>query len=116
MSELGNKEIMARNIQYYMNRTGKSRSEVCKDLQVSYTTFRDWIKGNTYPRIDKIELMANYFGITKSDLVEERPGTQTDTGLSEKDTKLLEWFHSLPPEKRKAILALGDAPEDLDIE
>lgn len=35
-------------------------------------TFSDWINAKTYPRIDKIELMANYFGIEKSDLVEDK--------------------------------------------
>lgn len=71
MSSLGNKDIMAKNIQYYMDLNHKSRNEVCEALNIKYTTFTDWIKGNTYPRIDKIELMANYFGIQKSDLVEE---------------------------------------------
>ena len=72
MNGLGNKEIMAKNIQFYMNKYGKSRQDMCEALGVKYTTFTDWVKGNSYPRIDKIELMANYFGISKSDLVEER--------------------------------------------
>ena len=72
MSNLGNKEIMAKNIQYYMDLHNKSRNDMCEALGVKYTTFTDWVKGNAYPRIDKIELMANYFGIEKSDLVEER--------------------------------------------
>lgn len=71
---LGNKEIMSRNIQHYMNIKNKTRHEICKDLGVKYTTFTDWLNGNTYPRIDKIELMANYFGITKADLVEDNRG------------------------------------------
>lgn len=72
MSDLGNKEIMSKNIQYYMNINNKTRQEMCDALGVKYTTFTDWVKGNVYPRIDKIELMANYFGIEKSDLVENR--------------------------------------------
>lgn len=76
MSNLGNKEIMARNIQYYMDKFDKTRQEMCDALGVKYTTFTDWVKGNSYPRIDKIELMANYFGISKSDLVEDRSNKQ----------------------------------------
>lgn len=72
MSGLGNKEIMASNIQYYMDMYQKTRQDMCDALGVKYTTFTDWVKGNSYPRIDKIELMANYFGISKADLVEER--------------------------------------------
>lgn len=70
-NDLGNKEIMARNIKRLMERDGKSRQEVCQGIGVSYTTFTDWVKGNTYPRIDKIEALANYFHVTKADLVEE---------------------------------------------
>lgn len=73
MSNLGNKEIMAKNIQFYMNKYQKTRNDMCEALGVKYTTFTDWVKANSYPRIDKIELMANYFGISKSDLVEEHP-------------------------------------------
>ncbi len=71
MGGLGNKAIMAKNIQHYMGIKGVSRNDICDALGIKYTTFTDWVKGNTYPRIDKIELMANYFGISKSDLVEE---------------------------------------------
>lgn len=71
-TQLGNKEIMAKNIRHYMDLHGKSRNDMCEALAVKYTTFTDWVNGNTYPRIDSIELMANYFGIEKSDLVEER--------------------------------------------
>lgn len=70
MSDLGNKEIMAQNIQRLMDNRGIDRIKICTDLGFKYTTFTDWIKGNTYPRIDKIEMMANYFGVSKSDLVE----------------------------------------------
>lgn len=83
MSNLGNKEIMAQNIQYYMELYGKTRQEMCDSLGVKYTTFTDWVKGNSYPRIDKIELMANYFGISKADLVEERsPKSTSRKGVS----------------------------------
>lgn len=82
MSDLGNKAIMASNIQYYMNLHNKDRNQMCQALGVKYTTFTDWVKGNTYPRIDKIELMANYFGINKSDLVEKRDKDNLTTDIN----------------------------------
>lgn len=72
MSELGNKAIMAENIQRLMNNRGIDRNKICADLGFKYTTFTDWVKGKTYPRIDKIELMANYFGVPKSHLIESQ--------------------------------------------
>lgn len=79
MSDLGNKEIMARNIKRYMSINNIDRNQICHDLEIKYTTLCDWLNGNTYPRIDKIELMANYFHINKSDLVEDHSSTKNRT-------------------------------------
>ena len=73
MSDLGNKEIFSRNLRTLMQRSGKDCNQVCEDLGFKYTTFTDWYNGNKYPRIDKIELLANYFGVLKSDLIEDKP-------------------------------------------
>lgn len=78
---LGNKEIMAKNILHYMKIKNKTRTEMCEILNVPYTTFTGWIKAQKYPRIDKIELMANYFGIAKSELIEERKIEETIQGV-----------------------------------
>lgn len=71
MSNLGNKKIMAKNIRYYMEKNSLSQTDICNTLGIKMPTFSDWVNAKTYPRIDKIELMANYFGISKSDLVED---------------------------------------------
>lgn len=95
MSDLGNKKVMARNIQRLMDETGKSRNDLCEALGVKYTTLTDWIKGNTYPRIDKIELMANYFGVSKSDLIEDKTDYETFE-LSTDEKILIEWYRTAP--------------------
>ena len=65
------KEVFSKNLQKYMALNGKSRKEVCQALGYSYFTFSDWINGKKMPRMDKVEQLANYFGIKKSDLIEE---------------------------------------------
>lgn len=65
---LGNKEIMAQNIKLQMAQNNVNATELCKALGIKQNTFSDWVNAKTYPRIDKIELMANYFGISKADL------------------------------------------------
>lgn len=72
MDNLGNKEIMAKNIKRNMDKHGIRPTDICGTLKIPMPTFSDWINAKTYPRIDKIELMANYFGIEKSDLVEDK--------------------------------------------
>ena len=82
MSTLGNKEVMAKNIRYLMDQNGVKPKDVCETLKIPMPTFSDWINAKTYPRIDKIELLANYFGVSKSTLVEERNTTEsTDSNI-----------------------------------
>ena len=72
MSNLGNKITMSNNLKRYLKINNITRSQLSESLGISYSTISDWINGKAYPRIDKIEMMANYFGINKSDLVEEK--------------------------------------------
>lgn len=72
MSNLGNKKTMSNNLKRYLRINKVSRTQLSESLGISYSTISDWVNGKSYPRIDKIEMMANYFGINKSDLVEDK--------------------------------------------
>ena len=69
---LGNKETMAKNIKRLMALNQVNATDVCTALGFKAPTFSDWVNAKTYPRIDKIEAMSNYFGVSKADLVEEQ--------------------------------------------
>ena len=73
MANLGNRNIMAKNLAHYVVRSGKTQKEIAAIVGVAPSTFNDWLKAKKYPRIDKIEILADYFGILKSDLIEEKP-------------------------------------------
>ena len=72
MSDLGNKKIFSKNLQYYMSINNKDRHDLVNDLKFPYSTVTDWINANSYPTIGRIEILANYFNIEKSDLIENR--------------------------------------------
>lgn len=72
MTGLGNKEILSKNLRYYIERSGKDRRQLAEIWGVPYSTLTGWINAQKYPRIDRIEIMADYFGILKSDLIEEK--------------------------------------------
>ena len=75
---LGNKEIMGENIQFYMDQMRIDRRTFAQAIGVPYSSLTDWINGKTYPRIDKIQRMADFFGIEKADLVERRTDKSID--------------------------------------
>ena len=88
MTSIGNREVFAKNLTYYVERSGKTQKEIAEIVGVSKSTFNDWMKAKKYPRIDKIEMLADYFRILKSDLIEER--TKEHRQMQEKNDLLTE--------------------------
>lgn len=109
MSAIGNKEVFAQNLVYYVKRSGKDQRELAEIVGVSPSTFNEWTKAKKYPRIDKIEILANYFGILKSDLIEvkaEETNSPDQYKLTEGEQKLLELFRLIPEENRAMVLEM----------
>ena len=68
---LENKEIMANNIKRLLEQRGSNGRQLALTLGFKYTTVNDWLNAKSYPRIDKIETMANFFNVEKSNLIEK---------------------------------------------
>ena len=102
---LGNKEIMAENIKHYMAKKGVNAAEVCSDLGFKTNTFSDWVTAKSYPRIDKIEAMANYFKVPKAMLVEDMKDCPVDLLLTDEEKQILIEFRHSTPQKRDQLLA-----------
>ena len=110
MSNIGNKEIFAKNLAYYLEQSGKDQKEMAEIVGVAPSTFNEWMKAKKYPRIDKIEMLANYFGILKSDLIEavgEDGYSPSEVQLTEGERQLLELFRLIPEEQQRAFLEMG---------
>ena len=103
---MDNKEIFSINLKRMMEQKGVSRQDLSNVLGVSYFTISDWVNGKKYPRMDKVEMLADYFHVLKSDLIEEKgtkaiPQVQT---LTEGETMLLELFRQIPEDAQKMYL------------
>lgn len=83
MTVIGNKAILSKNLKKYIALSGKDRKELAEIWGFPYSTVSEWVNGRKYPRIDRIEIMADYFGILKSDLIEE---DMTEESAKENDT------------------------------
>ena len=76
---LWSKEVFAKNLKRYMERKEISQKELAKIVGVSAPTLNEWVKAKKFPRIDKVEILANYFGCLKSDLIEEKTEEELQT-------------------------------------
>lgn len=106
---MDNKEIFSINLKRLMDQKGISRQDLSNVLGVSYFTISDWVKGKKYPRMDKVEMLADYFGVLKSDLIEEKenkkalPQSQT---LTEGEKLMVDLFRQVPEEKQQMVLEM----------
>lgn len=108
-TNLGNKQVMAKNLAYYIERSGRSQKELAEIVGVSTSAFNDWVKGKNYPRIDKIEMLANFFGIMKSELIEDHGEMEKKNDIlsdivqrmryDEKFLSVVQKLYDLDPEK-----------------
>jgi transcriptional regulator with XRE-family HTH domain len=111
---LGNKEIMAKNIKKYMAIKGVNQTEMCNALGFKFMTLSDWLHAKTYPRIDKIELMANYFGVSKADLVEEHADDEQHYYLDDDAREMAEFMHKNPNYKVLFDAVRNVSAEDIE--
>ena len=67
------REIFSKNLRHYLSINNKTQSDLSRDLKITTSTISDWVNAKKYPRMDKVQLLADYLGIKKSDLVENKP-------------------------------------------
>lgn len=72
MDETRAKKVFVENLKYYMELKDVTQKEVAEYCEVSRGTFCDWVKGRAFPRMGKLQKLAEYFNIEKSSLIEER--------------------------------------------
>ncbi len=109
MSDIGNAEVFAKNLKFYLEKSGKTQKEVALAIGVTPASLNEWIKAKKYPRIDKIEMLSMYFGILKSDLIENKGMNKTlpqVQKLTEGETMLLELFRRIPEENQAMVLEM----------
>ena len=104
-----NKNIFASNLQKYMDLNKVTRKDLSDALGVSYYTITSWVNGSKYPRMDKVEMLAEYFDILKSDLIEDKTAEEkpvTDDGLTESQRLLIDFAKTLSEEQAGKVLQL----------
>jgi len=83
MTEKDFNKIFSDNLTFYMAKTGTSRSDLAKLLNVSITSVANWCRGQKTPRMDKVDRICAHFGIKRSDLLSESPNDVIDPSFSQ---------------------------------
>lgn len=86
--------MLKTNLQKYIQKTDKTPKEICEEMGIPYPTFMQWTEGRSYPSIERISLIADYFHVTMAELIQENPLMVrcADCGFYCKDFKVCEQF------------------------
>ena len=84
------REIFIKNLRYIMEKKGISQADICRELNIPSATISNWCTGQRYPRIDKMQQLADLLGVRFSTLT-------TENGLQDyEDQQRLEALHQDP--------------------
>lgn len=74
------KKIFAKNLNYYMKLNNKTQADIINDLGFNKSAVSTWCNGTRLPRMDKVDTLAKYFKINRSDLIEEKSDLENRDG------------------------------------
>ena len=92
-------QIFQKNLLRYLHDSNKSQKEVADAIGVNYQTFSTWCCGVAYPRMGKVQALADYFHINKSDLIEDKTNIEGQDDAIE----LINLISRLPQEKQDSL-------------
>ena len=64
------KEILSTNLKRYIEYRKLSVTDLANKINLPYSTVNDWVNGVSYPRVDKLNILAEALGVSKRDLTE----------------------------------------------
>lgn len=110
MSEDEYKKIFSKNLNYFMTLNNKTQVDIINDLGFNKSAVSTWCNGTRLPRMDKVDALAKYFGVNRSDLIENREFKQSSGYYTNRETAKVaqEIFEN------KELRALFDVQRDMD--
>jgi hypothetical protein len=72
IEEKETQRIFSDNLKYYLKLNNRTQLDLANAIGVSNTTINNYVKGYNAPRMDKVDKICKYLGVSRSDLMEER--------------------------------------------
>lgn len=92
-------KIIGRNLRRIAYEHDKTQAQIAKDLRQPTATVSSWMNGTRIPRMGKIDLLCEYFGVSRVDIMEPHIHNEPS-----EDDKLLKAFHSLNNTGKEKLL------------
>lgn len=87
----------------YMDRDHLSQVDIAKRLNISKQTVSDWVHGKKFPRVDKMQELADLFGVLMSELY--NPSSINYDSLNDQEKHLIELWRGADDRAREDVLS-----------
>ena len=95
------------NLKQIMALKGKSQSDIVKALNFKQSTVSDWLNGKKYPRMDKVQMLANYFNVDIIELVDNQSTDAITFTITEK--ALIKNYRQLSEQNQQVVITMIDS-------
>lgn len=73
MTDEKQKLLFSSNLSRLIEERNLTQAEIAEYIGVSPQTFNTWVKGIAFPRMGKVQKIADFFNVPKSYLIEDHP-------------------------------------------
>ena len=91
--------------QKLLDMNGVKSADVARATGISNMTFSDWKKGKSTPKMDKIEKIAKYFGVTTDYMIGKKSEIPS-ASMADDHLELIKLYSSLSEADQKAIMQI----------
>lgn len=113
MTDEEQKKIFSKNLNHYISLSNKTQKEIADSIDVSPQTFNTWCQGIAIPRMGKVQRLADYFNVGKSDLIDDKPFPNTNKSKGVTINVLGRVAAGIPIEAIENIIDTEEITEDL---
>lgn len=105
--------IFVQNIKQLCEKKGVKPTVACKESGAGKDLINQIERRRSLPSVEKVQLLAEYFGVTTSELLgETKKPTVRDDGLTDGEQALLDLFRQLTPEQQEMVIRMVQAAAD----
>ena len=104
--------VFVQNIKRLCTKKGIKPTNACKESGVGSSFINDIERGRT-PSVAKVQMLADYLGVTTSELLgETKKPTVQDDGLTAAEQALMDLFRQLTPDQQDMVIRMVQAAAD----
>lgn len=113
MTDEKQRKVFAHNLRMYISASGKQQKEIADKLGFNQKTLNGWCNALSVPTMGKVQALADYFGIRKSDLLDEHPEEEPYC-MDNEARELAEFLHHNPTYRVLFEASRKVKPEDIE--